>query len=81
MNECMIKALLHLLLYKDSLRSRGEMDLILSISFKITAEIEIGKHKLMFCVLFLGGVVSTLYRLCSFIAMKCIYIGFLLSVT
>ena len=76
MNECMIKALLHLLLYKDSLRSRGEMDLILGISFKITAEIEIGKHNLMFCVLFHGGVVSTLYRLCSFIAMKCVYIVF-----
>ena len=29
----------------------GEMDVILSISFKITAEIEIRKHKLMFCVL------------------------------
>ena len=42
--------------------------MILSISFKITAEIEIRKHKLMFCVLFRGGVVSTLYRIiCSFI--------------
>ena len=54
------------------------MDVILSISFKITAEIEIRKHKLMFCVLFRGGVVSTLYRiiLCSFIGMKCVYIVF-----
>ena len=48
--------------------------MILSISFKITAEIEIRKHKLMFCVLFRGGVVSTLFRICSFIAMKCVYI-------
>ena len=48
--------------------------MILSISFKITAEIEIRKHKLMFCVLFCGGVVSTLYRICSFIAMKCVYL-------
>ena len=52
------------------------MDVILSISFKITAEIEIRKHKLMFCVLFRGGVVSTLYRICSFITMKCVYIVF-----
>ena len=52
------------------------MDVILSISFKITAEIEIRKHKLMFCVLLSGGVVSTLYRICSFIAMKCVYIVF-----
>ena len=65
-----------LLLNKDSLRSRGEMDVILSISFKITAEIEIRKHKLMFCVLFRGGVVSTLFRICSVIAMKCVYIVF-----
>ena len=50
--------------------------MILSISFKITAEIEIRKHKLMFCVLFCGGVVSTLYRICSFIAMKCVYLVF-----
>ena len=50
------------------------MDVILSISFKITAEIEIRKHKLMFCVLLRGGVVSALYRICSFIAMKCVYI-------
>ena len=49
--------------------------MILSISFKITAEIEIRKHKFMFCVLFHGGVVSTLYRICSFIAMKCVYIA------
>ena len=54
----------------------GEMDVTLSISFKITAEIEIRKHKLMFCILFRGGVVSTLYRVCSFIAMKCVYIVF-----
>ena len=53
--------------------------MILSISFKITAEIEIRKHKLMFCVLFRGGVVSTLYRICSFIAMKCVYIVFYLQ--
>ena len=52
----------------------------LSILFKITAEIEIRKHKLMFCVLLRGGVVSALYRICSFIAMKCVYIVFLLSV-
>ena len=52
----------------------------LSIIFKITAEIEIRKHKLMFCVLLRGGVVSALYRICSFIAMKCVYIVFLLSV-
>ena len=51
------------------------MDVILSISFKITAEIEIRKHKLMFCVL----VVSTLFRICSFIAMKCVYIVFTVS--
>ena len=44
--------------------------------FKITAEIEIRKHKLMFCVLLRGGVVSASYRVCSFIAMKCIYIVF-----
>ena len=33
------------------------------ITFKITAEIEIRKHKLMFCVLLRGGVVSALYRI------------------
>ena len=75
MNECIINKAL-LLLYKDSLRSRGEMDVILSISFKITGEIEIRNHKLMFCVLFREGVVSTLFRICSFIAMKCVYIVF-----
>ena len=48
--------------------------------FKVTAEIEIRKHKLMFCGLLRGGVVSALYRICSFIAMKCVYIVFLLSV-
>ena len=31
--------------------------------FKITAEIEIRKHKLMFCVLLRGGVVSALYEM------------------
>ena len=56
------------------------MDVILSISFKITAEIEIRKRKLMFCVLLRGGVVSALYHICCFIAMKCVYIVFLLSV-
>ena len=77
MNECIInKGTLLLLLYKDSLRSWGEMDVILSISFKITAEIEIRKHELIFCVLFRGGVVTTLFRICSFIAMKCVYIVF-----
>ena len=54
----------------------GEMDVILSVSFKITAEIEIRNHKLMFCVLLRGGVVSALYRMCSFIAMKCVCIVF-----
>ena len=44
--------------------------------FKITAEIEIRKHKLMFCVLLRGGGVLASYRVCSFIAMKCIYIVF-----
>ena len=53
--------------------------MILSISFKTIAEIEIRKHKLMFCVLFRGGVVSTLYPICSFIAMKCVYIVFTVS--
>ena len=46
------------------------MDVILSISLKMTAEIEIRKRKLMFCVLLRGGVVSALYRTCSFIAMN-----------
>ena len=32
------------------------MEVILSISFKMTAEIEIRKHKLMFCFLLRGGV-------------------------
>ena len=50
------------------------MDVILNISFKMTVEIEIRKHKVMFCVLFRGEVVSALYRICSFIAMKCVYI-------
>ena len=44
--------------------------------FKITAEIKVRKHKLMFCVLLRRGVVSALYRICSFIAMKCVYIVF-----
>ena len=52
------------------------MDVSLNITLKITAEIEIRKHKLMFCILLRGGFVSTLYRLCSFIAMKCVYIVF-----
>ena len=43
--------------------------------FKITAEIEIRKHKLMFCVLLRGGVVSALYRIRSFTAMKCVYLS------
>ena len=34
----------------------------------------------MFCVLLRGGVVSALYRICCSIAMKCVYIVFLLSV-
>ena len=57
--------------------------MILSISFKMTAEIEIRKHKLMFCVLIRGGVVSALYRKCSFIALNCLEMllhCFLLSV-
>lgn len=33
----------------------------------------------MFCVLLRGGVVSALYRICSFIAMKCVYIVFTVS--
>ena len=71
MNECMVNKGT-----SSSSSSRGEMGVILSISFKITAEIEIRKHKLMFCVLLRGGVVSALYRTCSFIAMKCVYIVF-----
>ena len=56
------------------------MDVILSISFKITAEIEIRKHKLMFCVLFCGGVVdfvSHMFFHCHEMCLHC----FLLSVT
>ena len=36
----------------------------------------------MFCVLLRGGFVSALYRICSFIATKCVYIfiAFLLTV-
>ena len=56
-----MKALL--LLLKDSPRSRGEMDVSLSITFKITAEIEIRKHKIMFSILLRGGVVSALYEM------------------
>ena len=37
----------------------------------MTAEIEIRKHKLMFGVLLREGVVSALYRICSFIALNC----------
>ena len=44
----------------------------------MAAEIEIRKHKLMFCFLLRGGVVSALFRICSFIAMKCVYIVFFL---
>ena len=55
------------------------MDVILSISFKITAEIEMRKHRLMFGVLFRGGVVSTLYRICSFIAMNVFTLIFTVS--
>ena len=47
-------------------------DVILTISFKIlTAEIEIRKH--MFCLLLRRGIVSALYGICFFIAMKCVY--------
>ena len=53
--------------------------MVLSISFKITVEIEIRKHKLIFCVLFRGGVVSTLYRIYSFIAMKVFTLFFTVS--
>ena len=63
--------------YLNRVRTRKREDLsILSMSFKMTAEIEIRKHKVMFFVLFRGGVVSALYRICSFIAMKCVYIVF-----
>ena len=34
----------------------------------------------MFCVLLHRRVVTALYSICSFIAMKCVYIVFLLSV-
>ena len=61
-------------------RSRGEMDVILSVSFKMTAEIEIRKHKLMYlrppsrrrCV----GYVSHMFFHCHEIRLHC----FLLSV-
>ena len=56
------------------------MDVILSISFKMTAEIEIRKHKLLFCVLFRGGVVSTLLRMFFYCHEMCLHC-FLLSVT
>ena len=56
------------------------MDVILSISFKMTAEIEIRKHKLMFCVLLLGGVcvgfVAHMFFQCHEMRLPC----FLLSV-
>ena len=61
---------------KDFPRSRGEIDVSLSITFKITVEIEIRTHKLMFCVLLRGGFVSALYHIRSFIARKCVYIVF-----
>ena len=74
MNECMVNK--GTSSSSSSSRSRGKMDVILSISFKITAEIGIRKHKLMFCVLLRRGVVSALYRIRSFISMKCVYIVF-----
>ena len=55
------------------------MDMIWTISFKVTAESEVRKK--MFCVLLRRRVVSALLGMCSFIAMKCVYIGFLLSIT
>ena len=49
-----------------------KMDMILTISFKIlTAEIEIRKH--MFCVLLRKRIVSALYGICFFFAMKFVY--------
>ena len=49
-----------------------KMDMTLTISFKIlTAEIEIRKH--MFCVLLRKRIVSALYGICFFIAMKFVY--------
>ena len=53
--------------------------MILSITFKITAEIEITKHKLMFCVLFRGGVVSTLYRMFFHCHEMCLHCFFTVS--
>ena len=48
------------------------MDMILTISFKIlTAEIEIRKH--MFCALLRKRIVSALYGICFFFAMKFVY--------
>ena len=44
--------------------------MILSISFKITAEIEIRKHKLMFCVLFHGGVVYIFFTVSNLISIS-----------
>ena len=73
--KCMVNKAL-LLLLKDSPRSRGEIDVSPSITFKITAKIEIRKHELMCCILLRGGFVSALYRICYFIAMKCVYIVF-----
>ena len=57
-----------------------KMDVILTISFKITAEIEIRKHvlpptSLTRCI---GFVKHTLFY--SFVAMKCVDIVFLLSI-
>ena len=44
-----------------------KMDVILTISFKVTAEIEIGKH--MFCIILRrrGVSVCKAYNVCSFI--------------
>ena len=57
-----------------------KMDVILTISFKITAEIDIRKHvlpptSLTRCI---GFVEHTLFY--SFVAMKCVDIVFLLSI-
>ena len=46
MNECMVNKG-NSFSSSSSPRSHGEMDVILSISFKVTAEIEIRKHKVM----------------------------------
>ena len=76
MNECMVNKGISSSSSQGLPKITGEMDVIFNISFKITAEIRIRKHKLLFCVLLRRGVVSALYRICSFIAMKCVYIVF-----